>query len=104
MSSTLPPPCKCVPCRLGEEGGMEWRAKQEVGGKMQKWPGWRAGWVDFTLDSPFLRMSWPWVDIFCLCNITAKAINVTLEILQDQSLGDNSFNVPKEVLLRDIYS
>ena len=74
---------------------MEWRAKQEVGGKTPKWPGWRAGWVDSTLDSSFLRMSWPRVDIFYVCNITAKAVNVTLEILQDQSLADNPSNVPK---------
>ena len=53
---------------------MEWRAKQEVGGKTQKWPGWRAGWVDSILDSSFLRMSWPRVDIFYVCNITAKAV------------------------------
>lgn len=51
----ITPPCKCVPCRLGAEWGMEWRAKQEVGGKTQKWPEWRAGWVDSTLGLFFPR-------------------------------------------------
>ena len=72
------------------------------GGLNRKWAGrhrsgqggGQAGWIP-PLDSSLLGMSWPWVNIFYVCNITAKAVNVTLEILQDQSLPDNPSNVPQ---------